>query len=268
MKNLPIIVTLLCFCCQPNIEQEYSPKQFEMVGTMHNKGLDYVLKSMKFHGSSQKTVSDLLLENQKATLSFLQDENPNLTPAQIGLLDRQLSEVTSYFNSYIQNAKSARKSVSVEELSQGLIERFIKPNLSSQQYVLFRKVLDASKDFEQDFDALESSLNSIQNEVYSLTKEEQPTLFQAISVAKSSSQYWQANRANWESFLSSNIGLPNNGRIGATPSNGRIGAMDTAGAVIGGIACALAGGPVGLAFGLQFSSGLGLACSGAMALML
>jgi hypothetical protein len=266
-KNLLLIVTLLCFGCQPNLEQKYSPKQFESVGIMHNTGLDYVLNSMKLQSSSHKTVSDLLLENQKATLRFLRNENPSLTSAQIGLMESELTKVTSYFDNYIQDAKTARKSVNAAELSEGLIETYIKPNLSNQQYVLFRKVLDVSKKYEEDFQTLESSLNSIQNEVYYLNTEEQPILFQAISVAKSSSKYWQTNRATWESFLSSTSGLASNGRVGATPSNGRIGAMDTAGAVIGGIACAFAG-PVGWAFGLQLSSGLGLACSGAMALML
>ena len=116
--------------------------------------------------------------------------------------------------------------------------------LTQGQTVLINSIFMTIYTLDYNIDALQSNLNSLEAVAYNLPASEQPVVLSAISVARSSSYYWDANIDAWAQALdpSLHLALP---RVNGKILWGAVAGMDVSAAVVvGGGSALLIGIPV------------------------
>lgn len=233
-----ILFTLFAFSCQHNnIEDKQSITDFDAIGKMHNRGLDYVLNSLRESKlSGKKTATEVLYLSEKATMQFVKNEYPGLSRDKLEFLTNRFASLNATFTNRLKKSRSpGRTSEVATELYQDMMAEAT-PYLTTGQATYINEVLNVLVTQDYDINLLQASLTSIENQVYSLAVEEQPLVLSAISVGRSSAEYWVANSTYWEEEITQIVAVNGSGgqpipRIKAPIRWGVVAGADVGGAV-------------------------------------
>ncbi len=270
------ITIVVAISCTKNetatVSQKYTPSQFEQVGRIHSQGLDFVITSLNQktfsvnqRANNKRNLSEILVENEKAAFAFVKQQMPNLTADQEKLLSDNFKVITQKGIDYVSkmraNGYSAK--VAVDELSNSIINDVSK-YLSAGQNEKLLLVINAINTQSSNIDLLMRSLDDIESQVYSLSTEEQPVIFSAISIARSSSQYWKANYDSWQQQINKMVSDSNGQLIGGkleTVNGGAVAVCDVGCGALMALGCFLSG-PVGWGFSVTAVGGAAVVGSG------
>ncbi len=163
--------------------------------------------------------------------SFFGDKMSSL----IGFELAQLDYSTFKGNSLLQNDYQAGLVKGVKNnfitIAQGSLAE-LAPYTTSNQRLHINNVFGALEDLETNMGALQLRLNEIETQAYYLSGAEAYPILAAVSVARNSSYYWDANIELWNNTVndpSNHIALP---RVNGKISWGGVAKADVAGAVV------------------------------------
>lgn len=209
MKNVLTLALVLVFlfnCQSPDSGPKFTASQFESIGKIHNKGLDFVLSTLKeeknaiaLTGASngKRTLSQLLQENQEAAIRYIAQEGADLSSKEMQFAIEKSNSITKTYTEYLLKKKAdlGRTGEGIEGMTDAIMADVI-PYISSEQHEMFNDIFSALNN--NDINSVQNNLNTIESEVINLPASEQPIMFEAISVARSSSQYWNQNYPVWQ----------------------------------------------------------------------
>lgn len=257
------VFVYIIFSCQNLNEiekQQYSAAQFEQVGIDHNKGLDFILVSLKDRTftttergkeSGKRTLQELLQENQMAAIEFLKLNDPDLTLTDIETISVNLDFITEKALNVKSEQNVWSRSSNANSFSQSIVSE-ITPYLTSGQTQMISEILNVVENQDHDLNSLINSLYIIENNVYELPAEEQPVVFEALSIARNSAQYWNVNYSIWQDEINEILNDGQNGDLAKVNSVnwGAVAVCDVGCGVLMAVGCVFAG-PVGWGFGLK-----------------
>ncbi len=278
MKTKLVILALIVFgsSCQNKelAQHKYSPKDFEQVGLMHTQGLDFVIASLNQgtfiadkngRTDGKRTLPAILIENRKAAFAFTKQQISNLTTEQEKLLNDNFLLITQKGIDHVNRVKlrgvSAR--VAVSDLANSIVNE-VSQHLTQGQIEKLQLIANALSTQSGDIEAIMSNLADVENQVYSLPTEEQPVIFGAISIARSSAKYWKSNYELWQQQINQMLIDDGKGSLGGKVElvdSGAVAVCDVGCGALMALGCYLSG-PVGWAFSIKAVGGAAVVGSG------
>lgn len=269
MKNVLKLAFVLAFvvgCQDP--EPKFKPSQFSETGAFHNNGLDFILTSLQekrkliqASGEDGKLTMDKLLQfSQDAATRYLVQEGAGLSSEQLKLVIEKSDVITKKLSECLlkKTEKNGRTADAADDIALELRDALlaeVAPELSNAQLEILNDIFVVLEVYDGDNNSIQSHLNAIADDVmYNLPGSEQPAMYEAIAVARSSSQYWSQNYAAWQEEINQIVsGCPTCNPIPRTAVPGKgywiAGADVVGGLLMAGICYGV--GPVGWGFAFK-----------------
>jgi len=201
----------------------------------------------------------LLQFSQAAVTRYIVQEGADLSSEEMKLAVEKGIVITKKYSEYLlRKPKKFGRTADVSDdvalvLRDELVDE-VSQYLSNGQIEILNDIMYVLEAYDGDNNSIQSHLNAISDDVmYNLPGSEQPAMYEAIAVARSSSPYWTQNYAAWKDEVNQIVnGCPTCNpipRVNVTNA-GIIAGSDVAGAVLVGLGCALSG-PVGWGFAIK-----------------
>lgn len=207
------------------------------------------LKNNASFGKNGKISKEAFLNvNQVAAIEFLKKENPSMTSADVAIVQKNLAVITDKGLKILQNTTANGRSSSISDFGESIISD-ASPFISQGQKIVLTSIFEVLEENSDDIKSLLRGLDTIESKIQGLPVEEQPIVFQALSIARHSAQYWHANYQNWQEAV--------NGSNGTGRTQVRWGAVavcDVGSAICMAVGCWFAG-PVGWGFAVKACAG-------------
>lgn len=240
LKNCTLVTLLLATSCQPEAITTKT-NEWEYIGVQHNEGLRYVLKELQRHRGASLSLEEALSINEKAGLSFILSQYPDLTNDEIESLKKETHGIHQLLCKTTSFSPGRSKSLSAELMAQAA------PYLSSNQQNFINEVLYVMETHDDDIVQLQANLTTIENNVLnSLPAEELPVVLTAIGVARNSANFWNENYLTYEAELQQVLNINSFEDPAFSPRGkgdvhwGVVGSADVAAAVIAGVSTSVA----------------------------
>jgi|GEM_PF-5740140 len=241
--TISVLLIHFVLSCNQNEEISYeSHIDYKQIGIQHNQGLEEIfieLKTLKAKSPSGRiNKADYIEVIQNRSIAFTLKNHPNLSSKSIDELKSQINNAKSSLKLFIKNRTNSRVSESGYFHDQVMIDidYLLTPNQRFYANQIVNTVSSGS-----DINYVLASLNSIEQQIISnCSNDELPVLLSAVSVARSSSEYWHNNYSTWVTEFG-DIGGGGGGDEFLDPARtmgkvdwGVVGAADVAQAVIAG----------------------------------
>jgi len=179
---------------EPKTGPRLSKAQIEAFGKSHNQALDAILAQLKQTTSPPKTpLRSIINEVKKSALQYNASQVTLDGETQNKLVDR-IDFLTGIFTAGMKNGRTQSNSLQP-------IGDAISPYVTSGQRSHINAVLDAVDYYELNYSYFQMTLNQIEASAYNLPYGEADLPLIAVSIARSSGEYWQANQATWNQYV-------------------------------------------------------------------
>lgn len=210
MKKLLFIFTLtsLLISCdktaltsQENINQKLNPKEFNIIGEQHNKGLEFVYNRLSTNLINQGKLKITKTNSRATILQNILDEAEQYCAEYVDEYSIIHNDPTAYiahlYNTQVFDGKAVISSTG------NLYSDDISDKLVISQKNLLNELNTVMSDDDYNLSSLNSRIDNIEMRIQSLnlTVDEQLVLYSATSVARHTLEYWNVNLEKWQTSL-------------------------------------------------------------------
>ena len=210
MKKLLFIFTLtsLLISCdktaltsQENINQKLNPKEFNIIGEQHNKGLEFVYNRLSTNLINQGKLKITKTNSRATILQNILDEAEQYCAEYVDEYSIIHNDPTAYiahlYNTQVFDGKAVISSTG------NLYSDDISDKLVISQKDLLNELNTVMSDDDYNLSSLNSRIDNIEIRIQSLnlTVDEQLVLYSATSVARHTLEYWNVNLEKWQTSL-------------------------------------------------------------------
>ncbi|MDO9261266.1 MAG: hypothetical protein Q7U08_04950 [Flavobacteriaceae bacterium] len=201
------LTTLLISCEKPeltsqeNINQKLNPKEFNIIGEQHNKGLEFVYNSLSANLINQGKLKITKTNSRATILQNILDEAEQYCAEYVDEYSIIHNDPTAYiahlYNTQVFDGKPIISSTG------NLYSDDISDKLVISQKNLLNELNIVMSDDDYNLSSLNSRIDNIEMRIpsFNLTVDEQLVLYSATSVARHTLEYWNVNLEKWQTSL-------------------------------------------------------------------